>query len=65
LLLLGCSDELVIEPLYNPANGRDHEHEGGPYALFPHWRSDGWIYFQVRDRNTRKEYIVASDAALP
>jgi len=36
----------------------------GQYALFPHFRSDGWIYFQVRDKNTTKEYIVASDAAL-
>ena len=37
----------------------------GQYAIFPHWRSDGWIYFLVRDKNTNKEYVVASDAALP
>ena len=36
----------------------------GQYALFPHFRSDGWIYFLVRDKNTNKEYAVASDAAL-
>lgn len=36
----------------------------GQYAIFPHWRSDGWIYFLVRDKNTNKEYAVASDAAL-
>ncbi|HVK78036.1 MAG TPA: hypothetical protein VM734_32235 [Kofleriaceae bacterium] len=37
----------------------------GQYALYPHFRSDGWIYFIVRDRNRGgDEYIVASDAAL-
>ena len=35
----------------------------GQYALFPHFRSDGWIYIQVRDANGH-EYMVASDAAL-
>ena len=32
-------------------------------ALFPHFRSDGWIYFQVRTDGL-PEYTVASDAAL-
>jgi hypothetical protein len=36
----------------------------GQYALFPNFRSDGWVYFQVRDLATQHEYIVASDAAL-
>jgi hypothetical protein len=36
----------------------------GQYALFPHFRSDGWIYANVRDRTTNREYMVASDAAL-
>jgi hypothetical protein len=36
----------------------------GQYALFPHFRSDGWIYFVVRDTNSGDEYVVASDAAL-
>jgi len=36
----------------------------GQYALYPHFRSDGWVYIQVRDRNTGREYMVASDAAL-
>lgn len=35
----------------------------GQLALFPHFRSDGWIYFLVFDQNTNKRYIVASDAA--
>lgn len=39
----------------------------GQRALFPHFRSDGWIYFLVRSGSSgaTPEYIVASDAALP
>jgi hypothetical protein len=36
----------------------------GQYALYPHFRNDGWIYFLVRDTNTDVEHIVASDFAL-
>ncbi|MFT3692875.1 MAG: hypothetical protein QM831_07025 [Kofleriaceae bacterium] len=37
----------------------------GQYAVMPHFRSDGWIYFNERDTNTgAKEHIAASDAAL-
>ena len=36
----------------------------GQYALYPHFRSDGWIYFIVRDRNRDREWMAASDAAL-
>jgi hypothetical protein len=39
----------------------------GQFALFPHFRSDGWIYFVVRDPGAaggHREYMVASDAAL-
>lgn len=36
----------------------------GAYALYPHFRNDGWIYFVVRHANETPEYIVASDAAL-
>ncbi|HUS33387.1 MAG TPA: hypothetical protein VMZ53_33020 [Kofleriaceae bacterium] len=36
----------------------------GQYALYPHFRSDGWIYAQVRDTNSGHEYTVATDAAL-
>ncbi|MCA9676016.1 MAG: hypothetical protein KC464_13340, partial [Myxococcales bacterium] len=34
------------------------------YALYPHFRSDGWIYFIVRDGGRNREDVVASDAAL-
>ncbi|MBK9035421.1 MAG: hypothetical protein IPL61_29890 [Myxococcales bacterium] len=37
----------------------------GQTALFPHFRSDGWIYFIVKDDATpNHEVVVASDAAL-
>jgi hypothetical protein len=35
----------------------------GEFALFPHFRSDGWIYFVVRTLDG-EEYFAASDAAL-
>jgi len=36
----------------------------GQYALFPHFRSDGWIYFMVRGATGGGERVVASDAAI-
>ncbi|MEZ4366383.1 MAG: hypothetical protein R2939_08860 [Kofleriaceae bacterium] len=30
----------------------------GQYALFPHFRSDNWFYFLVRDSNTGDEYAM-------
>jgi hypothetical protein len=36
----------------------------GQYALYPHFRSDGWIYAQVRDTNLGHEYTIAHDGAL-
>jgi hypothetical protein len=34
------------------------------FALFPHFRSDGWLYFLVVDKTTRKYYVAASDWAV-
>jgi hypothetical protein len=36
----------------------------GEYALYPHFRSDGWIYFIVRQLDTPGETVAATDAAL-
>jgi hypothetical protein len=36
----------------------------GQYALYPHFRSDGWMYFIVRTLGTTNESVVASDAAF-
>lgn len=38
--------------------------EPGQFAVFPHFRSDGWLYFLVRDANTQKETIVGADSAI-
>ncbi|MEO8182240.1 MAG: hypothetical protein ABI895_25675, partial [Deltaproteobacteria bacterium] len=35
----------------------------GQYALYPHFRSDGWLYFVVRTLD-REEYFAATDAAV-
>jgi hypothetical protein len=35
----------------------------GKFALFPHFRSDGWIYFAVRTL-AKQEFFAATDAAL-
>jgi len=36
----------------------------GQFALFAHFRSDGWLYFLVVDRNTNRYLTVASDWAI-
>jgi hypothetical protein len=36
----------------------------GQFALFPHFRSDGWIYFLVREPGSNAERVGASDAAV-
>ena len=36
----------------------------GQYALYPHYRSDGWIYFIVRTLGTGREQVIASDAGF-
>jgi hypothetical protein len=33
----------------------------GQYALFPHFRSDGWMYFLVRTAGMSRETVVASN----
>jgi hypothetical protein len=59
----GASNVIVID-LVTGTRTRVTSMAPGQYALYPHFRSDGWIYFVVRDTNSSKEYIVASDAAL-
>jgi hypothetical protein len=38
----------------------------GAFAVYPHFRADNWIYFQVRDHRdgARKDSIWATDAAI-
>jgi len=58
------SANIIVVDLVTGARSRVTTMQAGQYALFPHFRSDGWFYFLVRDSNTGKEYAVASDAAL-
>ncbi|MBA2544475.1 MAG: hypothetical protein H0V17_32835 [Deltaproteobacteria bacterium] len=62
-LELGASNLYLME-LTTGATTRVTNMAPGQYALFPHFRSDGWIYAQIRDRNVGHEYMVATDAAL-
>ncbi|MEO8551961.1 MAG: PPC domain-containing protein, partial [Kofleriaceae bacterium] len=55
---------LVLINLTNGQHTRITNMHPGQYALYPHFRSDGWIYFLVRDKVSNKEYAAASDAAL-
>jgi hypothetical protein len=34
------------------------------FALYPHFRADGWLYFLIRDMGTGKETLMATDAAI-
>jgi hypothetical protein len=36
----------------------------GHFALFPHFRSDGWMYFMVYDQESGKRRLVAANNAL-
>ncbi len=40
--------------------------QAGPqqYALFPHFRTDGWMYFVLYDAKEGRRYYLASDAAV-
>ena len=58
------TSNIILVNLLTGARTRVTTMHAGQYALYPHFRSDGWFYFQVRDSNTGKEYVLASDAAL-
>ncbi|HWO12385.1 MAG TPA: hypothetical protein VNN80_22970, partial [Polyangiaceae bacterium] len=61
-LELGASDLYLVD-LLDGSTRPITSMGAGEYALFPHFRSDGWIYFVVRTLDGR-EYFAATDAAL-
>lgn len=63
-LLAKGSSNIILVNMVTGARTRVTTMHAGQYALYPHFRSDGWIYFLVRDHDTGQEYAVASDAAL-
>jgi hypothetical protein len=58
------SSNVVIIDLLTGKRTRVTESKTGVYALYPHFRADGWLMFLVRDTNTGKETLLASDIAL-
>ena len=63
MLAKGTSNIIIVN-IATGARTRVTNMKPGQYALFPHFRSDGWFYFLVRDKAAGHEYAVASDAAL-
>jgi hypothetical protein len=55
---------LVLVDLLSGAARRITNVSPGQYALYPSFRSDGWIYFVLRSGQDLKEYFLASDATL-
>jgi hypothetical protein len=58
----GASNVYLVDLLDGSSHLITHM-DAGQYALYPHFRSDGWIYFVVRTLGGA-EYFAASDAAL-
>jgi hypothetical protein len=58
----GDVHNIFIVDLLTGARTRITNMSPGQHAFFPHFRSDGWIYFIVKDGG--RETVVASDAAL-
>jgi hypothetical protein len=59
---LGASN-LVLVDLLDGSSRPITRMAPGQYAVFPHFRSDGWIYFVLRTLQGG-EFFVASDAAV-
>jgi hypothetical protein len=59
---LGASNLYLVDLLTGESR-RITNMDPGQYALFPHFRSDGWIYFVVRTLEG-SEWLAATDAAL-
>jgi hypothetical protein len=60
---LGAANVYLVD-LTNGAEYRITNMAPGQYALFPHFRSDGWMYFMVRTQAATPEHVVASDALI-
>ncbi|HUH04660.1 MAG TPA: hypothetical protein VML75_21840, partial [Kofleriaceae bacterium] len=58
----GGAANLILVDLLTGQRHQITNMPAGTYAEFPHFRSDGWIYFLVIDGSD--EYIAASDAAI-
>ncbi len=62
-LPLGSSNIMLVD-LKTNTKVRLTTMPAGRFALFPHFRADGWLYYLVRDMNANTEFVLATDAAL-
>jgi hypothetical protein len=62
--LAAGSSNIVLVDLATGKQVRLTKSGAGQFALYPHFRADGWLYFIVRDMNTSTESVIASDAAI-
>jgi hypothetical protein len=58
------SSNIVVADLATGAKVRVTQMKANQYALYPHFRADGWLYFLVRDIGAGVEYVGATDAAI-
>jgi hypothetical protein len=58
------SSNITLADLATGKQVRVTASKAGQFALYPHFRADGWLYFIVRDMNAKVEYVVATDVAI-
>jgi hypothetical protein len=58
------TSNIVVMDLWTGKSTRITEVPAGYHALFPNFRSDGWIYFLLRSPDDKSEAVLASDFAL-
>ncbi len=62
--LPGDTSNVVVLDLLTGVSTRITQVPAGYKALFPHFRSDGWIYFILREPGDAREQVMASDFAI-
>jgi hypothetical protein len=62
--LVGNSSNIYVYDLKTMKKIRVTKMGPGQFALYSHFRADGWLYFLVRDNNTKTHYAAATDAAV-
>jgi hypothetical protein len=63
--MIGTASNIYVVDLLTGTRRAVTVMSAGQRAVFPHFRSDGWLYFTVKDVNRNVEDIVASDIILP
>ena len=58
------SSNIVVADLKTGNHVRITLMKARQFALYPHFRADGWLYFLVRDMAAGVEYVAATDAVI-